>query len=218
MPRNSRILAIGRRAMRRLCLVLLWLLAVARPATAETLAETRVGFAADRVLVINGRTYNGKIWAMPGRERHDQVIEGMHPVFLLRGDSPLGEVVLAQLKTIVQFVMPPELRLFGHDMDRHPIGQDTIEGIAATKYAIDKVLPEGHAEGTLWLSQDAIPLRLIGTFTSGKGKPTAVRWELSHLRIGPQPAALFVTPQGYSMLPAEAMAPLLGLRLKGVKH
>ncbi|HKS88457.1 MAG TPA: hypothetical protein VJR70_03365 [Stellaceae bacterium] len=188
-------------------------------AAAATLGEARVGFRADRILVIDGHSYSGKIWTMPGEERHEQEIKGFRPVFLLRADSPLGEVVLPQLKTIVEFVMPPELRLFARpELKRHPIGHDSVNGIATTRYAIDETVPEGHAQGTLWLSREGIPMKLVGTFTGGKGKAASVRWELSHVEIGPQPAALFEEPHGYSRLPAEAVAPLLGLRLKSARR
>ena len=175
--------------------------------------------AAQVNLIIDGKSYVGKIWAMPGKERHEQAIQGFEPVFLLRTDSPLGEVVLAKLKTVVQFAMPSELRLLGSpELKKHPIGQDTVNGIATTKYAIDETVPEGHAKGTLWLSRDGIPMRLAGTFTGQKGKVSTVRWELSRVRIGPQPASLFEPPPGLSKLPPEAVAPLLGLKLKAARQ
>jgi hypothetical protein len=188
-------------------------------ARAATLGDAQVGFAADRTLVINGRSYTGKIWAMPGRERHEQAIHAFRPVFLLRAGSPLGEIVLARLKTIVQFPLPKELRLLGNPrLKKHPVGHETVNGIATTKYTIDATVPEGHATGALWLSRDDIPMKLSGSFTRQNGKVSTVRWELSHVKIGPQPASLFAEPRGFSKLPPEAVAPLLGLKLKPPKH
>ena len=182
---------------------------------AATLGEAQIGFTADRTLVIDGRTYRGKIWTMPGRERHEQAIQGFRPVFLLRADSPLAEIVLPQLKTIVQFELPQELRILGTQaLKKHPVGRETVNGIATTKYAIDETVQEGRAAGTLWLSRDGIPMRVAGSFTAQKGKVSTVSWELSRVRIGPQPASLFDPPQGFSKLPPEAIAPLLGLKLK----
>ena len=199
---------------KRLCAAL-FLLLLPSGAMAATLADSKVGYSADRLLVIDGRSYRGKIWAMPGKERHEQAIQAFRPVFLLRGDSPLGEAVLPQLHTIVEFVMPPELRLLGApELKKHPLGQETVSGIATTRYEIDETVPEGHATGTLWLSKEGIPMRLAGTFAATKGKVSTVRWELSHVKLGAQPADLFEAPHGYSKLPAEAVAPLLGLRLK----
>jgi len=188
-------------------------------AAAATLGEARIGFSADRLLVVDGHSYQGKIWTMPGKERHEQAIQAFRPVFLLRADNPLGEVVLPQLHTTVQFAMPPELRLFNHpDLRKNPLGEETVNGIATTKYKIDETVPEGHAAGTLWLSRDGIPMRLAGSFTATNGKVSTLRWELRHVKIGPQLAALFEAPQGYSKLPPEAIAPLLGLRLKSAKR
>jgi hypothetical protein len=203
--------------MRILGLVLLLALL---PGTAfpATLLDPQIGFSADRTLVVDGHSYKGKIWAMPGKERHEQTIQGMRPVFLLHSDSPLGELVLAGLKTVVQFEIPTQLRVLAiPELKKNPIGPDTVNGIATTKYAIDKTIAEGHAKGTLWLSREGIPMRLTGTFTSPKGRVSQVRWELTHVRTGPQPASLFEPPKGLSTLPPEAIAPLLGLKLKAIK-
>src|SRR5260370_28196456 len=130
-------------------------------APAATLGEAQIGFAADRILVIDGRSYQGKIWAMPGRERHEQAIQGFRPIFLLRTGSPLAEIVLPQLKTIVQFALPPEARiLVTSDLKKRAVGQENVNGIATTRYAVDESVPEGHATGTLWLSRHRIPMPL----------------------------------------------------------
>jgi hypothetical protein len=182
---------------------------------AATLIDPQTGFSAERTLVIDGRSYHGKVWATPGKERHEQAIAGLTPVFLLRADRKLGEIVLSGLKTIVEFEIPEELRLLNvAALKTHAIGSETVNGVATTKYAIDKSIPEGHAAGTLWLSRDGIPMRLAGTFTSAKGRESTVRWELSGVKTGPLPASLFEPPAGMSKLPPEAIAPLLGLRLK----
>jgi len=189
-------------------------------AGAATLGEARIGFTADRLLVVDGRSYQGKIWTMPGKERHEQAIQAFRPIFLLRADNPIGEVVVPQLHTTVQFAMPPELRLLRSPvLTKRPAGEETVNGIVTTKYKIDETVPEGHAEGTLWLSRDGIPMKLVGSFTAQTGRISTIRWELSHVKIGPQPAALFEAPTDYSKLPPEAVAPLLGLRLKSAsKH
>ena len=185
---------------------------------AATLTDEKVGFTAERTLVIDGKSYVGRMTAMPGKERHEQRIQGFEPVFLLRSDTPLGEVVLANLHTTVQFVFPAELHLLDSpSLKKHPAGQETIEGIATTKYAIDETVPQGHATGTLWLSADGIPMKLDGKFAPEHGKVTNIRWELHHVKVGPQPDTLFQAPAGFSKLPAEAVAPLLGLRLKSAK-
>ena len=92
--------------MRFLAVIALCLSAIPCTPRAATLIDAQTGFSADRTLVVDGHTYRGKVWAMPGRERHEQAILGLQPVFLLRGDSPLAEVVLTSIKTVVQFEIP----------------------------------------------------------------------------------------------------------------
>ena len=197
-----------------LAALVLWLLAA--PAFALTLCEAKTGFSADRTLVIDGKTYLGRLWTMPGMERHEQNLNGIPAAFVLHSDTPLAELVLPDLHTVVEFLLPAELHLFSDPrLTRRPVGSETINGIATTKYAIDETVPEGHGEGFLWLSDSGIPMRLDGTFTRTSGRVAHLRWELTHVKLGPQPGSLFEPPHGFSKLPAEAIVPLLGLKLKG---
>jgi hypothetical protein len=204
--------------MRLFVLVFAAVLVAATGVRAGTIADSRIGFSADRTLVLDGHTYIGKIWTMPGKERHEQMIKGFEPVFILRGDSPIGDVVLAQLHTTVEFVFPAELRLLADKrLTRRPIGNEVVNGIPTTEYAVDETTPQGRAEGTLWLSRDGIPMRCEGIFTAPNGHHSTLKWELSHVKIGPQPDSLFEVPAGFNKLPAEAIAPLLGMKLKSAK-
>jgi hypothetical protein len=199
-------------------IVIALVLAVATPgaAGAATLGEATVGFSADRTLIVDGKTYHGRMLTNPGMERHEQNLNGIPAAFVLHNDTPIGDLVLPGLHTVVEFTLPPELHLFADPrLKRHPVGHDTIGGIATTKYAIDETVPEGHGEGFLWLSDSGIPMKLDGTFTRNSGRVAKLHWELSNVHLGPQPIAAFEPPHGFSKLPAEALGPLLGLQIKG---
>jgi len=117
-------------------------LAIAASAAAATLGDAKTGFSADRVLIVDGKTYQGRMWTMPGVERHEQDLNGIPAVFVLRSDNPIANVVLPQLHTVVEFVLPPEFHLFGDPrLKRRPVGSETVGGIATTKYAIDETVP-----------------------------------------------------------------------------
>jgi len=187
---------------------------VTAPASGETLGDARVGFSAERVLVINGQSYVGKMWHMPGEQRHDQNLPAIKPIFILRADSAIGDIILPQLHTVVEFALPKELSILGAPgLLRKPVGEETINGIATTKDAVDEETPRGRAIGTLWLSAEGIPMRCDAQFRADKGKVSVIRWELHHVKIGQQDAALFEIPRGYAKLPPEAAAPLFGMRL-----
>ena len=191
---------------------------LASQALAATLSDAKVGFSADRVLIVNGKTYEGKMWNMPGRERHEQSLNGIPAAFVLRDDTPIADLVLPELHTTVEFMLPPELRLFDDPrLTKKPVGSETVNGIATTKYAVEVSVPEGHGAGNLWLSADGVPMKLEGSFTRTSGRVATLHWELIHVRFGPQAASLFEAPKGFAKLPPEAIVPLLGLKLKGAR-
>jgi hypothetical protein len=187
---------------------------LAAPASAETLGDARVGFSAERVLVINDQSYVGRMWHMPGEQRHEQDLPAIRPVFILRAGSAIGDIILPKLHTVVEFALPKELSILGDaSLLRKPVGQEIVNDIATTKYAVDEGTPQGRAMGYLWLSQEGIPMKCDARFTSPRGKTSTIRWELRHVKIGTQDPSLFEIPQGYARLPPEAAAPLLGIRL-----
>jgi hypothetical protein len=203
--------------MRPICpALILFLLSVSPPAPAETLGDARVGFSAERVLVIDGQSYLGKMWHMPGEQRHEQELPAIKPVFILRAGDPRGEIVLPQLHTVVEISLPEELSILSDpNLLRRPVGQETVNGIITTKYAVEENLAAGHIAGALWLSRDGIPMRCDAKFEPKKGKTSTIHWELRNVKFGKQDEALFTAPQGYAKLSPEAAAPLLGMRLPG---
>jgi hypothetical protein len=202
------------RASRLLSTVfVLWLLPWVH-AVGETLGDARVGFSAERILVVDGRKYVGRMWQMPGEQRHEQELPAISPVFILRTGAALADVVLPQLHTVVKLALPKEFALLGDpDLLRRPTGQETVNGIATTKYTIDENLPGGRIAGSLWLSRDGIPMKCDGKFEPKTGKRSTIYWELRDVKLGKQDEALFEVPHGYAKLSPEAAAPLLGMRL-----
>jgi hypothetical protein len=203
--------------MHRIVLVAILLSAIAPaaplPAFAETLGDPQIGFTAERVLVFDGHRYVGRMWNMPGEQRHEQALPAAAPVFILHADSAIGDIVLADLHTTIEFTLPRVLATLSKpDQLGRPVGNETVNGVATTKYSVDRTIPQGRLAGALWLSRDGIPMRCDGSFTRRNGKVSTVHWELRHVEIGRQDAALFAVPPGYAKIPPQAAAALLGLR------
>jgi hypothetical protein len=204
------------RAIRLPLILFLLSLLISAAAAAATLGDARVGFSAERVLVIDGQSFLGKMWHMPGEQRHEQELPAIKPVFILRAGDTRGEIVLPQLHTVVEIALPEELSILSDpNLLRKPVGQETVNGITTTKYAVDEDLAGGHIAGTLWVSREGIPMRCDGKFEPRRGKASTVHWELRNIKFGKQDEALFVVPQGYARLSPEAAAPLLGMHLAG---
>src|SRR5271156_5784943 len=114
-------------------------------ASAETLGDARVGFSAERVLVVDGQSYVGRMWHMPGEQRHEQDLPALKPIFILRSGSAIGDIILPKLHTVVEFAVPKELSILGDPgLLRKPVGQETVNGIATTKYDVDEKRPQGR--------------------------------------------------------------------------
>jgi hypothetical protein len=182
-------------------------------AQAETIGDAQVGFTAERVLILDGRSFVGRMWHMPGEQRHEQDFPALKPVFILRANRSVAELVLPQLHTVVEFVLPSAVAVLSHPDLKQPIGQESIDGIATTQYLVENDSAEGRATGSLWLSRDGIPMRCVGKFETRNGKLSTIDWQLHHVKIGRQDAALFEVPRYYTKLPLEAAAPLLGMRI-----
>jgi hypothetical protein len=202
--------------MRQLSLVSTVLVAILAnwvAASAGTLGDPQVGFSAERVLVFNGQSYVGRMWNMPGEQRHEQPLPMAKPVFILRADSAVGDIVLPNLRTTVEFALPRVLGALGKpELLGSPVGDEAVNGIATTKYAVDKAIPEGRLSGAVWLSRDGIPMRCDGRFSARDGRVSTVHWELRRVKIGRQNPALFEIPPDYTKLPPDAAAILMGLR------
>ena len=182
-------------------------------AAAETLGDARVGFSAERILIVDGQRFEGKMWHMPGEQRHEQNLLGINPVFILRASRATGELMLPQFHTVIEFALPEAISDLGHLDLGHPIGSARIDGVETTEYALDQSSPDGHSTGSLWLSSEGIPMKCVGSFEANNGRRSTVGWYLHRVRIGKQDPGLFEVPRGYAKLPPEAAATLLGLRL-----
>lgn len=187
-------------------------------AEAEMIGDARIPFSADRLVIVNGHRYMGRVFHTPGKQRHEQEIRGLRQYVILDAAAARGWLVLPDLRTYVEFAFPQALAALGDPaLRRTPIGREAVNGIRTTKYRISHTTPDGtHAEGFLWLSADGVLMKLDGTVTSaGSARPVVIRMELSQLQKGPQDPALFEIPPGLTRLPAEALMPLLGGRPQG---
>lgn len=201
------------RLLRSTALAIAATLAAAATARAGTLGDPRVGFSAERILLFDGKTYVGRVWSMPGEQRHEQALPAIEVAFILHAGSSIADILLPSLHAAVEVPLPQPLAALESPAGLgKPAGTAQIDGIATSRYLVAKTIPEGQLRGALWLTRDGIPIRADGSFTAIKGKVYQVHWELRHIRIGPQAPTLFVVPSGYTTLPPEAAGTLLGLR------
>lgn len=197
-------------------LALVLALALALPARAAALLDAPISFTATRTVVVDGRSYTGRMFHEPGRERDDQKIGAMDFDFILDGQSSQGFLVAPSIKTYVSFPFPPLLSaLVDAQMEKDPVGEEAVDHVPTTKYRVDKTTPDGsHGEGFAWVSKRGVLMRLDGLVTSPGGHKTKIAMRLANVKEGPQRPELFAPPTGMNELPFQALAPLLGAAFK----
>ena len=87
----------------------------------------------------------------------------------------------------------------GEDVRISVVGNETVEGVATTKYKL--IAKDGEAGGFMWFTREGIAMKM-DLLQKEEGKPSRMTLTLRNLKIGPQDAQLFEVPEGYSKMPA----------------
>lgn len=201
--------------MRRWIILVSVLLMGAAPASmrGRMLGDAVIGYRAERTVTVDGRSYSGTVFHMPGRDRHEQRIAGIFEVILLDAAKKRGFLIVPMLQTYVPFAFPELMaELDQPDWRRAPAGEEMVNGVRTTRYRIDHTAADGsRARGFAWVSAEGVLMRLKGSVTRpGASHPTTIRMELTDLARGPQDPALFQLPPGLVELPPAALQRLLG--------
>ena len=77
------------------------------------------------------------------------------------------------------------------------LGQETINGLATSKYAYEGTSSGDTIKGTVWLTKDSIPVRTESTVITG-GQSVSATSHLDNLKVEKQDSALFEVPAGYT--------------------
>lgn len=201
--------------MRRSMVLLSLVLVAAMPGAAHAtlFGDADIAYSAERTVTVNGRSYSGMVFHIPGHDRHEQTIQGIAEVVILDAAMKQGFLVVPMLRSYVAFAFPKLMaELDDPGLRRAAVGREMVNGVFTTKFRVDRVSADGsRAQGYAWLSAQGVLMRIDGTITyNGGSKPMAIRMELANLAVGPQDPALFQVPPGLAKLPAAALEGLLG--------
>jgi hypothetical protein len=183
-----------------------------RGADAALLGDATISYSADRTVIVDGKSFHGRLFHTPGHERHEQDLLG-RDIFILDAQEERGWVIVPSLKTYAEFPFPPVMAaLASRDLTSDPVRQETVNGVPTTKYRVEREVDGSHVSGFLWVSPENILMKFdIRIERAHHGKPIAIAMELSHIKGGPQDPHLFTVPPGVSPISMDALAPLLGM-------
>ena len=180
------------------------------PAAAAMIGDSDVAYRADRTVVFKGHRYTGPVWAVPGKQRHEQEINGLRLVVILRTDTGTAAAILPDFNVYAVFPMSREL---DRSILGRPVEHTSIDGMPAAKYRLEHTEPDGTGgSGWLWIGPHHILVKLDGEYRTASGTTVPVTAALSDIRPGPQDPSLFEIPSNMTALPVEAIAPFLGFK------
>jgi hypothetical protein len=176
----------------------------APPARAENLLALEVEYSADAVFGTGDKARPGRIWRTPQALRGERV-DGRHAqILIVRLDRRLAWVVLPEPKVVVEAPLDSlDMQLTaalqgGAGVRQTAVGKETIDGIATTKYRVQRDEPGGTSfDGFVWRSAQGIIMRVEGKGTH-KGRHGTVHARFSNVRIGRQDPAQFEQPGGFN--------------------
>jgi hypothetical protein len=199
------------RFLSMLAILLAALVAVTMPARAAMIGDADISFHATRTVLFKGRTYTGPVWAVPGKQRHEQTINGFRLVVILRTDTGTATAILPDLNVYASFPMSRELDL---ESLGEPVSHGIVAGLPAAKYRLEHEESDGTgADGWLWVGPHHLLLKIDGDYRTAGGNTVPVTASLSHIERGPQDPSLFEIPGNMTALPVEALAPFLGFKM-----
>jgi len=137
-------------------------------------------------------------------QRRDVHMAKGDQVYILRRDRDQALVIYPSRKWYIALGLRALGDLMGGvehlQLERERGFADRVDGVAVTRSVVRgesaAQAGSGSFEGTAWLTQDGILMRLEGQLHAD-GKTTPVYMELRHLKIGPVSAKSFELPDGY---------------------
>jgi hypothetical protein len=184
--------------------------AIAAPAAAAGKDwQPLVDYKAERVVTAGEEAETLRVFYSAGKERLDRVGDDSDDRSdIIRRDRGVVWYLLNRDKVYV------EVPIDEAEITEHPwgdkttltrVGPDTLDGAAAVRFRI-----AGEIDGSLWLSADNVPLRIVGVGQE-EGVKYNFRFEQRSVVVGPLAPQLFEIPAGYRKIkpgePARAQPP-----------
>src|SRR5690242_9084716 len=120
------------------------LLLLSPPTFARVLGDSGVAYSADRALSVNGQRFDGAVYAMPGFQRHEQIMAGIPQVAIFNLAAGRGYYVVPSVRTYIDFPIDTPVRELGMpDMLGAPMGTERQGGVVTTKYRVDHRAADG---------------------------------------------------------------------------
>jgi hypothetical protein len=152
-------------------------------------------FSADAQIETEEHQMTSQVYYQPGMVRDAMDMGGMEMVTIQRYDQGKVWVLMGQgmymEKAIGQAEQAPEYKLIERTFE----GTETIDGVQTKKYKTVYEGPDGRFGGFTWFTDDNIAIKGF-IVSETKGEKQRLKWTMTNVQRGEQPAALFELPPG----------------------
>ena len=165
-------------------------------------------------------TATGKVYVAADRERRETRVMGRSSIVINRRDKGVSWVLMPAQSMYLENQTAAEKddpyaawQKAGVTLTK--VGEETINGVTATKYRAEAHGNGGAKEtGYIWLTKDNIPVRMAtdALATEDGGRITV---DYTHIQVGKQDPALFEVPSGYQKMAVPSPGMLMGRRAPG---
>ncbi len=179
------------------------------------LLDPALSYSADFTFTNEKGTYHGMAWHAPGRERRDYMTKSGSQSVVVRRDTNTVFLMNIDARWSVSLALSSVAGLVGGldtlQAERTPLGPETVNGMATTRYKVKGTSAKGgRFEGEAWFSKDGIMMRAEGTVTPQTGNLMRIKTELSNVKVTEVIAATFDVPTNMTSLdlhsvPAEGL-------------
>ena len=166
-------------------------------AGANSLPVPTVDYSATRVIESKPGPFVSKIYVSEGKERSETTVGEKQMITIIRPDKNIAWILMPATKTYQEVGVETAVS-YSHQQlfpegEFKKLAQETLDGIKATRY---QVLQSKAPAGSLWLSEEGIPLKAEKAADEVLGLPP-ISLRLQDVQVGKQDAALFELPAGY---------------------
>jgi len=186
---------------------MLGMLLAGTAASAAVLPRPTVEYAADVVMQMTGHgaghgplEVKGKVYVAGEKERRETTLMGRTSVVINRRDKKVTWVLMPAQNGYTEHGPggpneDPYASWEKAGVTLTKLGQETVNGVAATKYRAEAKVKDGYMDtGLLWMTEENIPVRLEAHM---KGQDSQLVVNYTNIKTGKQDAALFEVPASY---------------------
>ncbi|MDD4879373.1 MAG: hypothetical protein PHR22_02820 [Candidatus Omnitrophica bacterium] len=170
-----------------------------------------VDFSADVVTTQGGNTFSAKVFVSGEKSR----MEAPESVSISRMDKKVVWILMPGQKMYMEQAFDPKKMMAASEkiegeLERTPLGKDTVDGKTADKYKVTYEIDGIKNEMLQWIESGSnLPLKsaaLDGSWSV----------EYRNIKTGPQPDSLFEVPSDYKKFSMDM--PDIGNLMKGLKE